>query len=73
MKHIHYNCFLILIIVNLLIIGLFKLEFIFYLIPMSLLIFQIKSVKTNNNSKNLSLFKLNNYYERSKHSTIPNG
>ena len=54
--------FIILIIANLLIIGLIKLEFIFYLIPMSLLIFQIRSVKTNNNSKNLSLFKLNNYY-----------
>ena len=59
---VYSSSFLILIITNLLIIGLFKLEFIFYLIPMSLLIFQIKSIKTNNNSKNLSLFKLNNYY-----------
>ena len=54
--------FIILIIANLLIVDLFKFEFIFYLIPMFFLIFQIKSVKINNNSQNLSLFKINNYY-----------
>ena len=54
--------FIILIIANLLIVDLFKFEFIFYLIPMLFLIFQIKSVKINNNSQNLSLFKINNYY-----------
>lgn len=35
---------------------------ILYIIPFTLLIYQIKKVEIKNSNKNLSLFKLNNYY-----------
>ncbi len=52
----------LIIISNLLILNTFQIEIILYLLPMSLLIYQIQTIKIKNSTKNLSLFKLNNYY-----------
>jgi len=54
--------FALIIIVSILIVKEIKFSFIFYLLPLSLLIYQVQSVKIQKSSKNLSLFKLNNYY-----------
>ena len=54
--------FALIIIVSILIVKEITFSFIFYLLPLSLLIYQVQSVKIQKSSKNLSLFKLNNYY-----------
>lgn len=59
---IYLSSIFLIITANILILNSIKLEMILYLIPLSLLIFQIKSVKLRNSTKNLFLFKLNNYY-----------
>ena len=59
---IYLSSIFLIITANILILNSIKLEMILYLIPLSLLIFQIKSVKLGNSAKNLFLFKLNNYY-----------
>jgi len=59
---IYLSSIFLIVTANILILNSIKLEMILYLIPLSLLIFQIKSVKLRNSTKNLFLFKLNNYY-----------
>ena len=59
---IYLSSIFLIITANILILNSIKLEMILYLIPLSLLIFQIISVKLRNSTKNLFLFKLNNYY-----------
>lgn len=54
--------FALILVVSILIVKEIKFYFIFYLLPLSLLIYQIQSVKIQKSYKNLSLFKLNNYY-----------
>ena len=54
--------FALIIIVSILIVKEITFSFIFYLLPLSLLIYQVQSVKIQKSSKNFSLFKLNNYY-----------
>jgi len=62
LANIYLSSIFLIITANILILNSIKLEMILYLIPLSLLIFQIKSVKLRNSTKNLFLFKLNNYY-----------
>jgi len=62
LTNIYLSSIFLIIAANILILNSIKLEMILYLIPLSLLIFQIKSVKLRNSAKNLFLFKLNNYY-----------
>ena len=62
LANIYLSSIFLIIAANILILNSIKLEMILYLIPLSLLIFQIKSVKLRNSTKNLFLFKLNNYY-----------
>ncbi len=62
LTNIYLSSIFLIITANILILNSIKLEMILYLIPLSLLIFQIKSVKLRNSAKNLFLFKLNNYY-----------
>lgn len=62
LTNIYLSSIFLIIVANILIINSIKLEMILYLIPLSLLIFQIISVKLRNSTKNLFLFKLNNYY-----------
>ena len=62
LTNIYLSSIFLIITANILILNSIKLEMILYLIPLSLLIFQIKSVKLRNSTKNLFLFKLNNYY-----------
>ena len=62
LTNIYLSSIFLIIAANILILNSIKLEMILYLIPLSLLIFQIKSVKLRNSTKNLFLFKLNNYY-----------
>ena len=54
--------FVLLITSNVLIISKLNIILILYLIPLGLLIYQIQSIDPKNNPRNLSLFKLNNYY-----------
>ena len=54
--------FTLILIVSILIVKEIKFVFIFYLLPLSLLIYQVQSVSIQKSYKNLSLFKLNNYY-----------
>ena len=62
LANIYLSSIFLIITANILILNSIKLEMILYLIPLSLLIFQIISVKLRNSTKNLFLFKLNNYY-----------
>ena len=62
LTNIYLSSIFLIVTANILILNSIKLEMILYLIPLSLLIFQIKSVKLRNSTKNLFLFKLNNYY-----------
>ena len=54
--------FIFLITSNALVISKLNIIFILYLMPLGLLIYQIQSINSKNNPRNLSLFKLNNYY-----------
>ena len=54
--------FSLIFIVSILITKEIGIFFIFYLLPFLLLVYQIQSVEISENKKNLSLFKLNNYY-----------
>jgi 4-hydroxybenzoate polyprenyltransferase len=54
--------FVLLITSNALVISKINIILILYLIPIGLLIYQIQSIDPKNNARNLSLFKLNNYY-----------
>ena len=54
--------FSLIFIVSILITKETGIFFIFYLLPFFLLVYQIQSVEISKNKKNLSLFKLNNYY-----------
>jgi 4-hydroxybenzoate polyprenyltransferase len=54
--------FSLIFIVSILITKKIGIFFIFYLLPLFLLAYQIQSVEIRKNKKNLSLFKLNNYY-----------
>ena len=54
--------FSLIFIVSILITKEIGIFFIFYLLPLFLLAYQIQSVEIRKNKKNLSLFKLNNYY-----------
>ena len=54
--------FALILIASILIVKEIKFVFIFYLLPLSLLIYQVQSVSIQKSYKNLSLFKLNNYY-----------
>ena len=54
--------FSLIFIVSILITKETGIFFIFYLLPFFLLVYQIQSVEISKNEKNLSLFKLNNYY-----------
>ena len=54
--------FVLLVTSNALILSKINIILILYLIPIGLLIYQIQSIDPKNNRKNLSLFKLNNYY-----------
>jgi len=54
--------FVLLITSNALVISKININLILYLIPIGLLIYQIQSIDPKNNARNLSLFKLNNYY-----------
>ena len=59
---IYLLSFALIIMVSILIVTEINFYFMLYLLPLSLLIYQIQSVKINKSGKNLSLFKLNNYY-----------
>ncbi len=54
--------FSLIFIVSILIAKEIGIFFLFYLLPFFLLVYQIQSVEISKNKKNLSLFKLNNYY-----------
>ena len=54
--------FSLIFIVSILITKEIGIFFILYLLPLFLLAYQIQSVEIRKNKKNLSLFKLNNYY-----------
>jgi 4-hydroxybenzoate polyprenyltransferase len=54
--------FSLIFIVSILITKEIGIFFLFYLLPFFLLVYQIQSVEISKNKKNLSLFKLNNYY-----------
>jgi len=54
--------FVLLITSNALVLSKINIILILYLIPLGLLIYQIQSIDPKNNARNLSLFKLNNYY-----------
>ena len=54
--------FSLIFIVSILIAKEIEIFFLFYLLPFFLLVYQIQSVEISKNEKNLSLFKLNNYY-----------
>lgn len=59
---VYFFSFLIMLISAYLVLAKFNLMISFFLIPFLLLIYQILHVSKNNSQKNLSLFKLNNYY-----------
>ncbi len=59
---VYLSSFALIIIANALILNKIKVENILFLLPLSLLVFQIQRVKIKNSMQNLSLFKLNNYY-----------
>ena len=59
---IYFLSFFTLLISVYLVLTKFDLLMSFFLIPFLLLIYQILHVSKNNSQKNLSLFKLNNYY-----------
>ena len=54
--------FVLLVTSNALALSKINIILILYLIPIGLLIYQIQSIDPKNNARNLSLFKLNNYY-----------
>ncbi len=59
---VFFLSFFLLIISTLLMSEKINFSLILYIIPFTLLIYQIKKVEIKNSNKNLSLFKLNNYY-----------
>ena len=54
--------FSLILIANILLTKEVDIYIILYLLPLSLLVYQIQTILINKNDKNLSLFKLNNYY-----------